>query len=643
MRMSILETLGAAELLEVLEAIESTVPVGLGFVDRDLRVVWINAALAAVAGVPAEQQVGRTVAELVPVLWAELEPLYRRVLETGESMVGRELVGPSPTAAGEQRCWLTSFHAVRIDGRVVGIGVVAFDITDRKRTEQELLSSRDYADRLIQTSNALVLVLDLDANIVTFNRAAEEITGYAREEVLGRNWDVLLPRDRYPEPWAELARLSEGGLPEHFENPILTKSGAERIILWQNSELRDSTGGLAGTVSFGIDVTETVSSKKQSELLEGRLRQAEKMEAIGQLAGGIAHDFNNLLVAIRGYTELALGRVARGEDGAEAELEGVLASADRAAGLTKQLLALGRRQVLNPEVIDLNVVVDELCALLQRVIGANVEVVASTADSPVLVRADRGLLEQVITNLAVNGRDAMPDGGRLTIRVATGGADGEAGRDFALLAVTDEGSGIDPATAAQIFEPYFTTKGDDGTGLGLATVHGIVAQSGGHIALDTELGRGSTFTVHLPLSAEERAPRPMPPTAATRDGTESILLVDDDPAVRSIVARFLKAHGYEVIEAADGEEAILLFENRECPIDLVVTDVMMSGLNGRQTAARIREIAPAVKVLYMSGYSEDVTIRNGTPDSATGFIQKPFAADDLADRVRELLDTTYAD
>jgi two-component system cell cycle sensor histidine kinase/response regulator CckA len=379
--------------------------------------------------------------------------------------------------------------------------------------------------------------------------------------------------------------------------------------------------------------------------LETRLRHAEKLEALGQLAGGVAHDFNNLLVAIRGYGELALGRLQRGEEGAAEDVEGVLVAADRAAVLTRQLLAFGRRQVLNPEVLDLNEVVRETNALLEQLIGDNVELLSTVAEQPVVVKADRGQLEQVITNLAVNARDAMPRGGVLTIQVTTADldpTDGGGAPRHALLSVTDEGSGIDPATASRIFEPFFTTKGEGGTGLGLATVYGIVAQSGGQVVLETEAGRGSTFSVYLPLSAEELSPARLPPASRGENGTETILLVEDDAAVRSIVSTMLSARGYVIVDAADGEEAIMRFESRVRPIELVVSDLVMLGLDGREAIARIRQIEPATKVLYMSGYTGDAIIRSGGLTAGTGFIQKPFSGDELAASIRELLDGVAA-
>ena len=548
---------------------------------------------------------------------------------------------------GEFRWILERSSSLRdMAGAVLRVLGVAADITERKQMEQELRSARDYSDRLVDTSNAIVLVLDRDANIVTFNRAAEEITGYTRDEVVGSNWDIMLPRERYRAPWKEFTRLVSEGGPGRHENPILTKSGEERIILWKNSPMHDDANEVVGTVSFGIDVTEQRSGEAERAQLEARLLQAEKLEALGQLSGGVAHDFNNLLVAIQGYGDLALGRLERGEDGIADDIREVLVAADRAAALTRQLLAFGRQQVLNAEVLDLNDVVRKTDALLQRVIGENVELLTTLTEQPVIVKADRGQLEQVITNLVVNGRDAMPGGGRLTIKVATAVPDaghGGSAPPYALLSVTDEGSGIDAATASRIFDPFFTTKGDEGTGLGLATVHGIIAQSGGQVVLDTTPGSGSTFTVHLPLCTEQLTAPKAPPAATSDGGTETILLVEDDPAVRTLVSRMLATRGYEIVDAADGEQAIEQFDARERPIELVISDLMMRGLNGRETIDRIRRIEPTTKALFMSGYTNDTIIQSGDGlPPGTSFIQKPFSGDKLATLVRELLDRAPA-
>jgi CheY-like chemotaxis protein len=294
--------------------------------------------------------------------------------------------------------------------------------------------------------------------------------------------------------------------------------------------------------------------------------------------------------------------------------------------------------VLDPQVLDLNDVVRETADLLERVIGDNVALVTALAGEPVIVRADRGQLEQVVMNLAVNARDAMPDGGTLTIRVAR--ADPE--REFGLLSVTDEGSGIDEATAAHIFEPFFTTKGDEGTGLGLATVHGIVAQSGGQVTLASDQGVGTTFKVYLPLCADDRIEDVPTPAFVARAESEAILLVEDDPAVRMIVATMLSERGYTIVAAADGLEAVECFETAEHPFGLVVSDLNLRGVDGQETIRRIRALDPSTKVLYMSGYTDDPIIRGGGLGDRTSFIPKPFSGDALATRVRELLDGVRA-
>ena len=313
----------------------------------------------------------------------------------------------------------------------------------------------------------------------------------------------------------------------------------------------------------------------------------------------------------------------------------MLSAADRAAGLTKQLLAFGRRQILKPVVLDLNEVVSETVDLLRPLIVDHVELVTTLSDRPVVVVADRGQLEQVITNLAVNGRDAMTKGGVLTIGVSSSH---ELDGNLAVLTVSDTGSGIDEVIASQIFEPFFTTKGEAGTGLGLATVHGIVAQSGGQILLESEPGCGSTFTVQLPLSTEDPAAGRLDLAPTSAAGSETIMIVEDDAQVRSIVSIMLDDLGYAIVNAVDGEEALSLFKARERPIQLVVSDIIMRGLDGPQTIERIRQLEPATKVLYMSGFTHDAAFRDGEPTPGTDFIQKPFTGKELGVRVRELLD-----
>ncbi|MDX6568105.1 MAG: two-component system, cell cycle sensor histidine kinase and response regulator CckA, partial [Gaiellales bacterium] len=376
--------------------------------DLDGRFLVLNDAAAAYFDLNRSAVVGRALLDVLPkpqadvMLESDLHVLERGTVEHFEEEVAFN---------DGTRVFLTTKGPYRgADGTVLGTFGIAKDITERKRQEQELRAAREYAGRLIENSNAIVLVLDTDANILTFNRAAEEITGYRREEVIGRNWEMFVPRGRFAGTWEKFEQLIAQGSPEHFQNPIVTKSG-ERMILWQNTQMQDQDGQVVGSISFGIDVTETVAANDRAEELETRLRHAQKLEALGQLAGGVAHDFNNLLLAIRGYGESALAHIRATSGEPASDVEAMLGAADRAGELTKQLLAFGRRQVLNPEIVDLNVVVRETVSLLERVIGEDFELVSSTPDAPIAVRADRGELVRVITNLTLNARDAMPGGG----------------------------------------------------------------------------------------------------------------------------------------------------------------------------------------------------------------------------------------
>jgi signal transduction histidine kinase len=416
--------------------------------------------------------------------------------------------------------------------------------------------------------------------------------------------------------------------------------GQIRRFYARGTVLRDGSGTPTRLLGVALDVTERRLAQEQRTELEDQLRQAQKMEAVGQLAGGIAHDFNNLLLALRGYGELALRALARGEDARE-EVEEMLRASDRAAALTKQLLAFSRRQVLQPQVVDLNCVVADIEKLLVRLIGEDVDIESVASAGPAFVHADRGQLEQVLTNLALNARDAMQDGGKLTIEVCVKAIDEHhplaigPGR-YAVLAVSDTGDGMDAETASQIFEPFFTTK-ELGTGLGLSTVHGIVKQSGGRVWVYSEPGHGTTFKIYLPL-VEETPHMDQLDEPAVRDGNgETILLVEDDAEVRSFVSRMLLDAGYNVFTASSGHQALLLARERP-RIDLLVTDVVMPGASGRETAERLRELQPDTAVLYMSGYTDDVVLRRGVLQRDTAFLQKPFGSVDLARKVREVLD-----
>jgi PAS domain S-box-containing protein len=568
------------------------------------------------------------------------ERIRRRGLEAYADGVDFEVECRIVRPDGEL-CWTLNRSMFHRDeqGAMIRVLAVVLDITKRKLADEDLVRSEELL-RLAQEAGRLgAWDWNITTDEISWTPRLFEIAGLdplTYHPVMPAN-DHIHPDDRNAMN-AEASRVLAAG-ESYYESSgrIVWPSGEIRSVLNRGTVIRSADGAPTRMVGITLDETERKAIDLERAQLEAQLRQAEKLEALGQLAGGVAHDFNNLLLAIRGYGELALGRLERDEDGVSEDISEVLMAAARAADLTKQLLAFGRRQVLDPKVLDLNDVVRATDGLLQRVIGDNVELMTTLAKHPVVVKADRGQLERVITNLAVNARDAMPGGGVLRIEISTVGF--EAGHDgFALLRVVDEGAGMDAATASRIFEPFFTTKGDTGTGLGLPTVHGIVAQSGGKVVVDTALGSGSTFSVYLPLCAEELSSSRTPRAVANGEGSETILVVEDDSTVRSIVSTMLSGRGYEILEAAGGEEAILRFHAREQSIPLVICDLIMRRLDGRQTVDGIRGIEPATKVLYMSGYTDDAIIRSGGLGPGTGFIQKPFSGEELATRVRELLD-----
>jgi PAS domain S-box-containing protein len=411
---------------------------------------------------------------------------------------------------------------------------------------------------------------------------------------------------------------------------------------------RAVTNGKENVVIFEIfaeDVTER-------RALEEQLRQSQKMEAVGRLAGGIAHDFNNLLMVISGYSEFLLERL-----GDEPQLRGpaqeIASASERASALTRQLLTFSRKQMLAPRIVNLNDIATENLKMLRRMIGEDIDLVMIPGQNLWSVRADGGQIEQVIMNLAVNARDAMPSGGKLTIETANVTLDEEYSRvhaplrpgDYVMFSITDSGAGMDAETQSHMFEPFFTTKGTKGTGLGLSTVYGIVKQSGGYVWVSSDVGRGTTFKIYLPRvpSLEEplvQAAAPPVQFQEVEPGTETILVVEDEANLRYLARQYLEKQGYRVVEAADGAVAMQIAVAHEGVIHLLLTDVIMPGMNGRELAQRISEIRPNVKVLYMSGYTENVIGHNGTLEAGVRLLQKPFNLRDLKSRVREVLDTT---
>ncbi|HEY9427490.1 MAG TPA: ATP-binding protein [Gemmatimonadaceae bacterium] len=505
---------------------------------------------------------------------------------------------------------------------------------ERMRDAHSMLST------LVSAAPQAIIAVDLDWRVTLWNGTAERLFGWTADEVMGR----LVPFIP-PERMTELRTL-EGPASRPHGAPgtamrHLRKDGSHVDTLFSTGVLRDSAGVAAGYIAVITDLTE-------HKHLEAQLRQAQKMEAVGQLAGGVAHDFNNLLTVIKAHTFIALDGLPADAPARE-DLVAVNDAAGRAADLTRRLLAFSRKQLLQPRVLDLNAAVSGVLPMLERLIGEDIEVVTELDPSLHTVSADPAQLEQVIMNLAVNSRDAMPHGG--VFRIATGNVELREERamedgftmqpgSYVVLEVGDTGVGMDAATRSRIFEPFFTTKEQGkGTGLGLAMVYGIVKQSGGYVRVDSEPGKGTRFEIWLPRveSTEASSPR-FERAAAPRGGTETVLVVEDEEAVRHVVRRVLELQGYTVHTARDGTEALRVAREQEGRIDLVMTDVILPEMSGPAIVERLLAEWPRAKVLYMSGYAAEEAAKRGLLEPGTALLRKPFTLDDLARAVRGVLD-----
>jgi PAS domain S-box-containing protein len=513
---------------------------------------------------------------------------------------------------------------------------------DQRMAETALWKAEEKYRSIFENALEGIFQSTPDGRFSAANPALVRLLGYdSAEELISDQlkpeWQLFVDSSRR----AELEQmLAKNGSAVDFECEVYRKD-LSRIWTVQNVRaLRDEQGAL---LSYEGSIEDLTERKK----LEKQLTQSQKMEAIGQLAGGIAHDFNNLLTVIDGYSELALQKL-REDDPLLADLIEIRDAGKRAAALTRQLLAFSRRQVLQPRVFNLNSVVVEMGKMLRRLIGEDIQL--RTVLRPVHgnIKADPGQIEQVIMNLAVNARDAMPNGGTLTLETQGVDIDEEyssqhlavkPGR-YMMLAISDTGCGMDEETQKRIFEPFFTTKGTGkGTGLGLSTVYGIVKQSGGNIWVYSEPGRGSTFKIYLPLVEEsDRAYQRHLETGADLRGAETILLVEDEEILRRLVREVLEKHGYQVLEASDGSSALQTCERFPSLIHLLITDIVMPDMGGGELANRLAQLRPEMKVLYMSGYSDDATAQHGILDSGISFLQKPFTPRELASKVREILD-----
>ncbi len=654
-----------------LRAVLDCVDDGVAMVDSGGALVFASGAAERLLGASAlgdALQRGRDafrVDGVTPFPPDEL-PLVRAM--RGESTDRVEIVVIAARGRDDARLRLEMSSRPLPDGGAV---VVFRDVRARRAAEQELDRTKAFLDSIVENIPAMVFVKDAEhLRFELFNRAGEELLGWPRSKLLGKNDYDIFPREQADFfQKRDRETLASEKVIDIPEEPIRTEHG-ERTLHTKKISIRDESGNPRYLVGISLDITarkaaeealqsahdelEARVEERTADLLranaelrrsEEQLRQSQKMEAIGRLAGGVAHDFNNMLTVILTQSTLLIRRTTL-DDRTRSPLAEIAHAANRAATLTRQLLAFSRQQVLQPRVIDLNVVVCEMELMLRRLIGEDVDLRTSLQQGLGAVLADPGQMEQVIVNLVVNARDAMPRGGQVTI--GTSDVDVTAGMPntgslpagaYELLTVTDTGVGMDADTASRIFEPFFTTKGrGHGTGLGLSTVYGIVRQTGGDVDVSTELGRGTTFRVYVPRANAETTPRPSNSGSFAIGGSETVLLVEDEPLVREAVRTVLAGAGFDVLVARDGEDALRLCREHPAKIDALVTDVVMPEMSGPRLAERAAPLRPQMRVLFVSGYTDDAVVRHGAGDSSVAFLNKPFAPDVLLRKLREVLD-----
>ncbi|MGA9527313.1 MAG: PAS domain S-box protein [Terriglobales bacterium] len=633
------------------------VPDAMVAVDAQGIIVQVNSQTEHLFGYTQGELIGQSVEMLVPMGQREQHHRHRERFSHHPEMrrMGAQLDLRGRRKDGSQFPVEISLSPVSTQAGLLVLSAIR-DISERKRIEEELRKAQAELaaskDRELQESqNRLALIVDssqdaiiaknLEGTITHWNKGAEAIYGYAAAEVIGKPITILAPNDRQDETMQILEKIRQGHRVEHFETIRVRRDGHRLNVSISVSPIQDASGRIIGASVIARDIT----GQKRSEEM---LRQAQKMEAVGRLAGGVAHDFNNVLGIVSACCELLRGRVEPND--AAQYIDNIQEASKRGAALTRQLLSFSRRQVsTQPRLLDLNEVVKEVVKLLRPLMGDDVQVIVRHGVEVAVVESDPAQLDQVVLNIAVNARDAMPKGGKLIVETSLQELDAafaaqhlplKPGR-YVLLAISDTGVGMDPTTLSQIFEPFFTTKEiGKGTGLGLATVYGIVKQNGGHVWVYSEVGRGTTFKIYLPAADHKLGMA----TSATADALppkaegKTILLVEDDALMRQLTRQMLQEHGYNVIEAEDGNSALSkLASNGSISIDVVLTDVVMRGMSGPELTHELLRRQPDLKVVYMSGYTGELIAQNGDAKEGIAMLDKPFTRSALLKTIHTAL------
>jgi two-component system, cell cycle sensor histidine kinase and response regulator CckA len=602
----------------------------------DYRFLAVNPAFERMTGLKAQYVTGKTVVEVLPGTEAHWIETYGKVALTGEPVFfenySQEL---------DRHFQVTAFRPAPNQ-----FACIFADVTERTKAEEALRESDKKHRELTENLPQRIFHKDINSIYVSCNKHYADDLGVGIDEIEGKSDFDFHPKELAEQYRVDDRRVMESGQTKEIEESYI-KDGEERFIHTIKSPLADEAGKVTGVLGIFWDITDRKLAEKEHEKLENQLRQAQKMEAVGQLAGGVAHDFNNLLQVILGYGEIALRKGGR-DDPSRAALEQMLKAGNRAKELVSQLLAFSRRQVLDMQDIDINVVIEGVMKMIRRVIGEHVTSEFLPGADLGIVRADPGQIEQILMNLCVNARDAMPHGGRIIIETENARID-EAFCEthswatlghYAVLSVTDTGCGMDDETLANIFEPFFTTKNvGEGTGLGLSTVYGLVKQHEGMIHVYSEIDKGTRIKVYLPLVEGSIAVEGEETEEPAQGGTETVLLAEDEEVVRDLCKTLLEYGGYTVIVAEDGAEAVRLFDEHADEIDMALLDVMMPKLGGGAVYEHVHQARPDIPVLFASGYSMSAIHTNFVLDQGLALIQKPYQCDELLRKVREVLDS----